>query len=94
MALTVVIAYDISDDRRRARTAATLQTWGNRIQRSVFLCTLEQLDLDELHTRIGDIIDPDEDSLYTFRQCAPCRENVLVQGQAAVDPPALYWAVL
>lgn len=41
MALTHVIAYDISDDHRRARIAAVLQAYGDRIQRSVFICALE-----------------------------------------------------
>ena len=41
MALTVVIAYDISEDRRRARVAAVLQAYGDRVQRSVFIATLE-----------------------------------------------------
>jgi CRISPR-associated endonuclease Cas2 len=41
MALTHVIAYDISDDGRRARVAAVLQAHGDRVQRSVFVCTLE-----------------------------------------------------
>ena len=38
MALTYVIAYDISDDRRRSQVAAVLQAYGDRIQRSVFVC--------------------------------------------------------
>jgi hypothetical protein len=41
VALTVIIAYDISDDRRRSRVAANIQVWGDRVQRSVFLSTLE-----------------------------------------------------
>src|SRR5581483_10587436 len=41
VALTYMIAYDISEDNRRARVAATLQAYGDRIQRSVFVCTLE-----------------------------------------------------
>lgn len=40
MALTVVAAYDVSEDRRRARVAAMLQMYGDRVQRSVFLLSL------------------------------------------------------
>lgn len=56
MALTVVIASDISDDRRRARVAATIQVWGNRIQRSVFICTLDHDQLTDLTARLAEII--------------------------------------
>jgi CRISPR-associated protein Cas2 len=94
MALTHVIAYDISDDRRRARVAAILQTYGDRIQRSVFVATIETGLLNEARERISEIINPDTDSVYIFRQCAACREAVGIHGQATVAGEALYWAVL
>jgi CRISPR-associated protein Cas2 len=94
VALTVVIAYDISEDRRRARTAATLQQWGDRVQRSVFVCTMEPAALAELLERVGDIINVDTDSVYCFRQCAPCWDAVHVLGQASVEEEPLFWAVL
>jgi CRISPR-associated protein Cas2 len=70
VALTHVIAYDISDDRRRARVAAILQTYGDRVQRSVFVCAIEAGLLAEARERISEIIDPETDSVYVFRQCA------------------------
>jgi CRISPR-associated protein Cas2 len=94
MALTHVIAYDISDDRRRARVAAALQAYGDRIQRSVFVCTLEAPLLAELRSRIAEIINPDTDSVYIFRQCAACWEAVGIHGQASAAGEPLYWAVL
>jgi CRISPR-associated protein Cas2 len=94
VAVTVVLAYDISDDRRRARVAATVQQWGDRVQRSVFVCTLDHAQLAELSDRIGQIIDPDTDSVYVFRQCAACWDDVVVLGQASVEDEPYYWAVL
>ena len=41
MTLTYVIAYDISGDRRRSQVASVLQTYDDRIQRSVVICTTE-----------------------------------------------------
>ena len=89
-----VIAYDISDDHRRARVAATLQAYGDRIQRSVFVCMLEPPILAEVHSRVSVIINPLTDSVYVFRQCAACWEAVGIHGQATVDDQPLYWAVL
>ena len=94
MALTHVIAYDISDDRRRARVAAILQTYGDRIQRSVFVATIEPGLLTEARERISQIINPETDSVYVFRQCAARWEAVGIYGQATVANEALYWAVL
>ena len=94
MALTHVIAYDISDDRRRARVAAVLQAYGDRIQRSVFVATIDTGQLNEVRERISQIINPDTDSVYVFRQCAACWEAVGIHGQATVNGEALYWAVL
>ena len=94
MALTHVIAYDISDDRRRARVAAVLQAYGDRIQRSVFVATVEDDTRREARERISQIINPDTDSVYVFRQCAPCWEAIGIYGQATVADEALYWAVL
>lgn len=91
MALTYVIAYDISDDHRRARVAAVLQTHGDRIQRSVFLATIDNSQLAEVRQRIDEIINPGTDSVYVFRQCAACWEEVGVHGQASAADEPLCW---
>ena len=94
MALTHVVAYDISDDHRRARVAAVLQAYGDRIQRSVFVATIDTEQLNEARERISQIVNPETDSVYVFRQCGACWEAVGVHGQATVAGEALYWAVL
>jgi CRISPR-associated protein Cas2 len=94
VALTYVVAYDISDDRRRARLAAVLQAYGDRIQRSVFVCNAEPDRIAEIRSRIAGIIRPETDSVYVFRQCAACWDAVGIHGQAVVGGESLYWAVM
>lgn len=94
MALTHIIAYDISDDHRRARVAAILQAYGDRIQRSVFLTTVDTGLLTETRERISQIINSDTDSVYVFRQCADCWDALGIHGQATAAEKPLYWAVL
>jgi CRISPR-associated protein Cas2 len=94
MALTHVIAYDISEDNRRARAAAVLQAYGDRIQRSVFVATLEPDTLQELSDRLSQIINPRTDSLHIFRQCSTCWDAATTYGQATITTQPLYWAVL
>jgi len=94
VAMIVVAAYDIRDDGRRSRVAATLQSWGDRIQKSVFVLDLSGDDLTALRDRLACTIDADTDSLYMFRQCATCWSTVDCVGQAAKPDKVLYWAVL
>ena len=92
--MIVVAAYDVSEDDRRARLAAVLQSLGDRVQRSVFVLSLDEAGLDGLRARAQEIIDVDRDSLYLFRQCSGCWETLGCVGQA--DPPrkVLYWSVM
>jgi CRISPR-associated protein Cas2 len=74
--------------------AAVLQAYGDRIQRSVFLCTVDADVLTAMRARFSDIINPDTDSIYVFRQCAACWEVVGIHGQATTAPEPLFWVVL
>jgi CRISPR-associated protein Cas2 len=76
VALTYVIAYDITDDRRRSQVAAVLQAYGDRVQRSVFVCTAEPELIAEIRSRLAGIIKPEADSVYVFRQRAACWDAV------------------
>lgn len=92
--MIVVAAYDVSEDSRRSRLAALLQSVGDRVQKSVFVLSINGDELAALRERMSTIIDPDRDSVYVFRQCAPCWEIVDCLGQADPPRPVLYWSVM
>lgn len=94
MALTMVAAYDVASDARRARLAALLQCHGNRIQKSVFLIEVDSAAFERMVERAKTVMDVDEDSLYFFRQCATCWDDAVCLGQAEPPKRCLYWAVL
>lgn len=94
MAVTTLICYDISRDSTRARVAALLQQWGERIQRSVFICTIEPADLSALTERLRQTIDPRADAVHVVPLCGTCWDRIDVLGQATTQPERLYWAVL
>lgn len=71
-----------------------MQAHGDRVQRSVFVCTIEADILAETCDRISQIINPRTDSVYVFRQCAACWDAIGIYGQATVTDEPLYWAVL
>lgn len=91
--LTLLAAYDVREDDRRARLAAVLQSLGDRVQKSVFVIILDETELDELKRRSLSIIDPKTDSFLVFRQCSPCWSNQIAIGQARTPSPVTHWAV-
>jgi CRISPR-associated protein Cas2 len=92
--MTVLVAYDISRDERRARLAAYLQTWGERLQRSVFVCTVAPDELPELQRRLADMVDPDTDAVHILPTCGACWDRLIAIGQADREPDKPYWMVL
>jgi CRISPR-associated protein Cas2 len=88
----ILVSYDVPDDRRRARLAQTLKDFGERVQLSVFECTLAAEALDRLRERLATLLDRNEDSLRIYRLCAECRENteVVGLGRAPEEDPKLY----
>ena len=58
-----LVAYDIADDRRRAHVAKHLQSYGVRVQYSVFLIDLRPAKIQRLLTALESSIDPSRDSV-------------------------------
>lgn len=91
--LTLIAAYDVRHDDRRARLAAMLQSVGDRVQKSVFVLMIDTQSFSELQLRAGQIIDPNTDSLLFFRQCATCWDSHVPLGQGHVPEEVTHWAV-
>ncbi len=91
MALKIVLAYDISSDNTRARVAALVSSWGDRIQRSVYECLISKTELDDLLVRIDDLIDHRRDAVHVFPLCAGCTDGVRYVGQAVSPSDEPYW---
>lgn len=58
-----LIAYDITDDRRRLRIARILLEYGDRVQYSVFVVDATPTRLLQLRNRLASVIDQSQDSL-------------------------------
>lgn len=94
MALTTLICYDISRDGTRARVAGYLQQWGDRIQRSVFICSMDGDDVKEVTRRLSTMINPDTDAVHVMPVCGTCWSRTTTLGQADVEPERPYWMAL
>jgi len=79
----VWVIYDIVEDKKRTKIAKACKNKGlYRVQKSVFLGTLNNNQLDELKIMCEDAIDPDIDSVYIFPMCEDDFKKVKLLGQA------------
>ncbi|WP_179251243.1 CRISPR-associated endonuclease Cas2 [Enemella evansiae] len=60
---TYLIAYDVTDDRRRERLAQLLGTYGDRIQFGVFLIRVKPARIVRLTEAMTDLVSRHEDSV-------------------------------
>ncbi|HAZ64600.1 MAG TPA: CRISPR-associated endonuclease Cas2 [Armatimonadetes bacterium] len=80
-----VVAYDVADNRRRARLAKELLGFGQRVQWSVFECRLEPPRRARLSKVIAAQIDPTEDVVHIYRLCGSCAPRVATHGLTTRD---------
>jgi CRISPR-associated protein Cas2 len=81
----VVVSYDIVDDKRRSKVAKLVQRYGQRVQKSVFDCLLDEQRLLELRGKVSLLIDLAEDSVRYYQICASCRRNITIDGFGTVQ---------
>jgi CRISPR-associated protein Cas2 len=67
----IVVAYDVSTEtpegRRRLREVAKIcKNYGQRVQFSVFECSVTPMQLEQLQYELCDVMDPEEDSLRLY----------------------------
>ena len=62
----VLVIYDITDNRRRARMVKCLERYGIRVQKSAFEAFLTEKKYDRMVELTSGIIDPATDSLRIY----------------------------
>ena len=79
----VWVIYDIADDKVRNKVAKLCKNKGlYRVQKSVFLGTLNANQRDSLSLEFESIIDVNEDSVYIFPMDEASFKKVKLLGQA------------
>ncbi len=82
----VLIAYDISANKRRRKVADSLERCGMRINKSVFICTLSrELDLPDLVEMVTSLIDR-RDHVFFLPLCKGCYEAAWSVGAGTAAP--------
>jgi CRISPR-associated protein Cas2 len=72
----VVVAYDISDDKRRTRLHNVLEDYGTPVQYSVFECLLTPKQMAQMIKRVRGKIKVTQDAVRFYRLCETCRGKI------------------
>lgn len=59
----ILVAYDVPDDRRRTRLAKVLDSYGDRVQYSVFVVDAAPVKVARLRRALEKVADVKEDSI-------------------------------
>ena len=81
-----VVCYDIADNRRRKRVSDTLDSYGDRVQDSVFELAVPNKLFQRCLEEIERSIDPKSDRIAVYALCATCDRNAVYIGVSAGAP--------
>jgi CRISPR-associated protein Cas2 len=91
--MPLVLAYDISDDKRRDRLRRTLLRFGTPVQYSVFECDLSARQVQRMRKAILEVIQLPEDNVRYYQLCRGCVFNVEVFGGHPITKRELVYVV-
>lgn len=81
----ILVAYDVATEsaagrKRLRRIAQACLNFGQRVQKSVFECSVNEMQYEELTRRLHKIINEEEDSLRMYRLAQPKEQYLRVYG--------------
>ena len=89
--MLILVTYDVSTEtaagrKRLRRVAKVCQSYGQRVQQSVFECKVDLAQYEQLERTLLKEIDEKEDNLRLYRLSEPLDRNVKEYGKfRAVD---------
>ncbi|HNO75570.1 CRISPR-associated endonuclease Cas2 [Nitrosomonas mobilis] len=84
--MLIIVTYDVSTEtragrRRLRRVAKVCESMGQRVQKSVFECRVDLMQLEQLERRLLAEIDEEEDNLRLYRLTEPVDLHVREYGK-------------
>lgn len=83
-----VVAYDIPDNKRRAKVHRVLCGYGAWTQYSLFECWLNRRQILELRVKLARHLIAQRDSVRFYPLCAGCQQKVITVGSERPRDPA------
>jgi len=83
----IIVAYDVSTEtkkgrKRLRRVAQVCKNYGQRVQKSIFECQVNEMQFEELRRKLLKEIKSDEDNLRLYRLTEPREIHVEEHGLA------------
>lgn len=83
--MQILVTYDVATEspggrKRLRKIAQACLNCGQRVQKSVFECSVNEMQYEELTRRLLNIIDEEEDSLRVYRLAQPKEQFLQVYG--------------
>lgn len=83
--MLILVSYDVSTktaegEKRLRRVAQICKDFGQRVQKSVFECSVNQAQYEELVRQLRKCIEEEEDSIRFYRLIEPRDKYVRVYG--------------
>lgn len=72
-----VVVYDISNNRRRSRITRLIETYGERVNFSVFECMLTYREKQALKEKIEKLMHLSKDKVIFYPLCLDCFSKVV-----------------
>jgi len=77
----IVVAYDITDDKRRNKIFKEMKSWGERVQYSVFECVLNEEQITKMIDKLKRKIDFKVDSIRIYFLDNNSRIEIIGEGK-------------
>ncbi len=75
-AMDILVAYDVTNNKRRHKISKELEKIGIRINKSVFVCLETKHSVDEVYNMLKNLC-TNKDSIFIFPLCKSCAEKAL-----------------
>lgn len=85
MKTLVIIAYDIRSNRRRNKVAKLLETYGERVNFSVFELFTSAKLIHHLVQKLNKMIQHKSDKVLVYKICRKCTDNRIEIGSPYKD---------
>ena len=76
-----IVSYDIVDNKMRTKLSKKLCNYGQRVQYSVFECSLDKNQYKEMLKETLQFVDLEKDSLRIYKLCRDCRKKIASYGK-------------
>ena len=86
----ILVAYDIADNRRLKQVAKLMEAYGERVQRSVFECLINEHQLQVLMHKVKYLMKRKEDKVQFYHLCEACEHRISSGSQVSFASEHLY----